>query len=273
MRKAKEPIIIETPNTIQVPFLDFEVDWQAAKEAIKPFPGIVYVEMAPRREDLRGFLLPDKSQRALRADVAVVLAVGKDRRGPILTGSGHWEKPLPLEVVPGLRVLVDPYRGDQFEGFSVGGYVPKGVVRVYGDASCDEWRERARQVDECIMAIVEESPVKVVDVVAGTPKAVRSLRPAGRFVLIKRIPLTQRTDNGLYVPDREQKRSPIGTIVAVSARAAENGFETGMRVQYRPMCVHPLKMYELDLADDILDLDGPIEDYALIPYANISAVL
>lgn len=268
-----EPILIDRPDTIQVPFVDFDVDWKTAEKAIKPFPGIVYVEMAPRQEQITGVYLPEKSQRRLRGDVAVVLAVGKDRTDPIWTGEGKWEKPLPLEVKPGDRVLVDPYRGDAYEGFSAGDFATNGVVRVYGDASCDEWRERARQIDECVIAMVEEKPVKVVDVVAGTPKAVKSLRPVGRFVLIKRQPLAQRTANGLYVPDREQKRSPVASIVAVSAKAAKNGFETGMRVQYRPMCTHPLKIYELDLEGEVLDLDGPIEDYAFIPYANLSAVL
>ena len=268
-----EPILIDTPNRIQVPFLDFEVDWKAGSASINPFPGFVYVEMAPRSEQMSGVWLPDQSQRRLRADVAVVLAVGKDRTEPILTGSGHFEGPLPLEVRPGMRVLVDPYRGDQYEGFSAGSYRTEGVVRVYGDASCDEWRERARQIDENIMAIVEEKPVKVVDVVAGTPKEVRSLRPVGRFVLIKRVPLNEKTASGVLMPQRAQSRSPVATIVGVSAKAAENGFQTGMRVHYRPMCVHPLKMYELDLEDDLLDLDGPIEDYAFIPYSNISAIL
>ena len=269
----KEPILIDTPNTIQVPFLDFDVDWDAANRAIKPFAGIVYVEMAPRQEQSSGIYLPEQSQRRLRADVAVVLAVGKDRTEKIFTGEGKWEDPLPLEVKPGDRVLVDPYRGDAYESFSAGGYVSKAPVRVYGDTSCDEWRERARQIDENMMGIVEEKPVKVVDVVMGTANPVKSLRPVGRFVLIKRQPLAQTTQGGLYVPQREQKRSPVATIVAVSAKASENGFEPGQRVHYRLMCTHPLKIYELDLADDLLDLDGPLEDYAFIPYTNITAVL
>lgn len=268
-----EPILIERPDVVQVPFLDFEADWQAAMRSIKPFPGIVYVEMAPRKDDLLGFYLPDKSQRALRADVAKVLAVGENRKEPIWTGLGQWEDPLPLEVRPGDTVLVDPYRGDQYEGFSAGDYATESVVRVYGDASCDEWRERARQVDECIMAIVKEMPVKVVDLVAGTPKRGKWLHPVGRFVLIRRPKLAERSENGVALPQNLQKRSPVAEIVAVSDEAARHGKAPGQRVHYRPMCVHPLKIYELDLEDDLIDFGGDIADYALIPHANITAIL
>lgn len=247
----------DAPNTLQVPFVDFECDWETASECIRPFPGYVYVQMSPYREKRNGLFLLDGTKRAERGDVGVVLAVGEDRTEPFIAGSGNFEPPLPLEVRPGDTVLVDPYRGDIYEGFAVGFFRTKSVVRVYGDASRDEWQYRGRQIDECIMAKIEK----------------KTLRPIGRFVLIKREPLKETSSGGILLQERDKERRPFASIVAVSSAAEKAGKKPGMRVQYRQMCVHPLKMYELELADEILDLEGPLEDYALIPHDNITAEL
>jgi len=257
---AREPLTVDRPETIQAPFWDFEVDWAEASRAIKPFEGIVYVEMAPYEEQIGGIHLPDELKKKRRADVAVVLAVGKDRTEPFLTGSWEKEKPLPIEVGPGDRVLVEPYRGDSFLGFKAGKYQSKGVVRVYGDASPDEWNARGRQIDECIMAIIE-------DKISPTLEISQSLRPVGRWCLIRRDPQPEATTGGVLLTARERIRAPFGTIVASSRLAQENGRIAGMRVQYKQVCSHPLGIYELELGAE------PDPNLAFVPYENITAVL
>lgn len=237
-------------DVIQVPFVDFEADWKTAKESLNPFPGYVYVQMAPYEESKCGVLRTDETMRRSRADVAVVLAVGKDREEDFIGSSGDFEKPLPLEVKPGDRVLVDPKRGDSFEGFQVGGFRTKSVVRVYGDCSRNEFIQRGRQVDECIVALVEE----------------RMLRPVGRMVLLKRDPLKE---GSVALLDKDKERPPFGVILESSELAKKHGRLPGMRVQYRQACSHALKTYELELGENVLDY--PIEDLALVPYENITS--
>lgn len=262
----------DRPDTIQVPFLDFFVDWEVASRSIKPFPGYVYVEMAPYQEKFGVLHLLDDTQRAKRADVGICIAVGADRdpEEKILTASGYAETPLPLEVKPGDVCLVDPYRGDMFEGFAAGPYRTKRMVRLYGDASADEFRYRARQVDETIMATVLEEPTKIGNLAQNTaPK--KRLRPVGRYCLIQREPLPETTSAGVVLPDRERIRRPFATILEASAAAQAHGRMPGMRVQYRQMCAHPLKMYDLELADELLAYDCPLADLALVPYENLTA--
>jgi co-chaperonin GroES (HSP10) len=92
--------------------------------AVSCLPGKVVVEMSEAPDRVGRIYLPDRVSGRLRCDVGVVIGccAPRDRRG----------RSLEMDIKPGDAVLVRPYHGAWFDGFSSGAYSTERQVRFFG---------------------------------------------------------------------------------------------------------------------------------------------
>jgi co-chaperonin GroES (HSP10) len=244
------------PGTIQLPVRPFSVDWEAASRAIRPNYGVVYVEMAPYIEKRGDLYLSDETKQRDRADCGVVLACGLER-GP------KWpleapEMPIPMEIRPGDKVLVDPYRGIKLQNAQFGEYGAQGWVRIYGLASGDYNEHYPYAWQEVIFAVIDEQK---------TGK--ESIRATGKWLFIERDRIKE-SKGGVLLTDRSAKQSGLATILAVGKEAAAQGYREGMRIHFPPALSYDSGLYEVSHAKEFgLDSDN----YAFLDWKNVLSVV
>lgn len=111
-------------NTLQVSGYELPEVPPRAFDSITCLPGKVAVEMSVEPTQIGRIYLPEKVSGKLRCDVGIVIGCEppRDKRGRALT----------MDIKPGDAVLVRPYHGAWFEGFSSGSYRTERQVRFYG---------------------------------------------------------------------------------------------------------------------------------------------
>lgn len=111
-------------NTLQVSGYELPEVSQRAFDAVTCLPGKVAVEMTESPDRIGRIYLPNKVSGKLRCDVGIVIGCQAPRN--------KWGDSLKMDIKPGDAVLVRPYHGAWFDGFSSGGYTTERQVRFYG---------------------------------------------------------------------------------------------------------------------------------------------
>ena len=237
-------------GTIQLPVRAFDVNYKACKH-LKPAPGIVYVEMAPYEEKRGALFLADETQQRERADAGVVLACGLEREKK--EDVQPWRE---MDIRPGDRVLVEPYRGTWLKGAKFGDYEAKGWVRVYGLAS-GNWDEyHPTDWRSAILATYDETKEN-------------SIRATGKWLFIERDKIEE-SAGGVILTERSQKQSGLATIISVGSSAYKAGYREGMRIQFPPGLTFDAGLYEVSHAKEF-GLDS--ENCAFLDFRNVLAVI
>jgi co-chaperonin GroES (HSP10) len=98
-----------------------------AYDAITCTPGKVAVQMSGQVSQIGSIYIPSTVGGKLRCDVGIVLSCAppKDKNG----------RPYEMDIKPGDAVLVRPYDGTWFDGFTTGKYSTEDQVRIYGIAA------------------------------------------------------------------------------------------------------------------------------------------
>lgn len=213
-------------------------DWRTASLAIRPYGDIVFVEMDPYAVRAGVIELPSEVGGHLRPDAGTVVAAGADVD----------------EITPGDRVLVLPYGGNIFSAGEFGDYKSSGEIRIYGNASKNEFEHVSEDWNLSVIATINNSTLY--------PQAI------GQWVFIKRDPL-QQTEQGIILSHRQKFRSQQATVITSGGRTS---LRPGMRVVYHGEALMVDTEF-LALRYPELVGDGDPKDYAFIKECDLYAVI
>lgn len=213
-----------------------EADWRTASLAIRPYGDILFIEMDPYAEKVGVIVLPSEVGGHLRPDAGTVVACGADIE----------------EVQPGSRVLVLPYGGNIFGTGSFSDYKSKGEIRIYGNASKNEFEHVSEDWNLSVIAKVDEI----------CPQAL------GQWVFIKRDPL-QETEKGIVLSHRDRFRSQQATVVNAGGRTI---LKAGMRVVYHGEALMVDTEFLAVRYPEFVG-EGDPKDYAFIKECDLYAVI
>lgn len=201
-------------------------------------PGAAAVEMYPPNEDgFVGILVTeDVAERVTQTDAGIVIA----------------ENSVP-DVFLGDVVLTIPYDGFWWQGFRAGDYQAKGLVKVYGSTSTNEFFHSFKPAGDSIVAKLKDNKVEAV----------------GQWAFIRRKPLVTH-QSGIEMIDSQKYRTCEAEIISAGSGwlrgrkdFVPSPYKPGDKIMYNNLAIVVDTMYAEDW------VEGDPSDYAFIKQQDI----